>query len=351
MSRLVILPRYSSLGASSRVRMLQYVPYLKGSFEKLRVYSFFSDKDLKCRYESGNYQMISLLFAYLNRIWILMSLKKTDILWVEKELIPWAPFWLEFFFIRGKKVIFEYDDAVYHNYGNHRLWLVRLFYSSKIKRLMKACSGVICGNKFLEKYAQKAGAKKIWVIPTVVDLAQYPDEIHRKNKEFTFVWIGTPYTVKFIRNIMNPLNELTSKYDFKLRLIGVSERIKEASFEIEYCNWEESTEFKLISECHVGIMPLNHTEWEKGKCGYKLIQYMACGLPVIGEGIGANIDIIDEEFGFLAVGETEWLEAFERVLSQQKELEGMGFKARAKVEGYYSVSSCLKGLKLPLISL
>jgi glycosyltransferase involved in cell wall biosynthesis len=101
--------------------------------------------------------------------------------------------------------------------------------------------------------------------------------------------------------------------------------------------WEEATEISHINSFDVGIMPLPDSDWARGKCAFKLIQYMACGVPVVASSVGANRDVVQEDCGFLAEDTEQWLDAFRYLRDHAEEREGMGKRARARVEAEYSL--------------
>lgn len=106
--------------------------------------------------------------------------------------------------------------------------------------------------------------------------------------------------------------------------------------QIEVVPWSEATEVGAIESADVGVMPLVDSPWERGKCGYKLIQYMACGLPAIGSAVGANTDIIRHgETGFLARTTVDWLDALQKLLTDEQLRQTMGHAGRKRVERLY----------------
>ena len=109
---------------------------------------------------------------------------------------------------------------------------------------------------------------------------------------------------------------------------------------IEAADWTEESEVAEVQGMEIGIMPVPDDPWARGKCGYKLIQYMACGLPVIASPVGVNSDIVsDGENGFLARGKEEWCVALERLLTDAPLRAAMGRAGRARAEEYYSLAS------------
>lgn len=109
--------------------------------------------------------------------------------------------------------------------------------------------------------------------------------------------------------------------------------------------WSEMNEVSDIQAFDVGIMPLADTPWEQGKCGYKLIQYMACGIPVVASAIGANREIVSHGVdGFLATTHAEWSGYLKQLLENPDLRREMGLRGREKVERKYSVQARLPEL-------
>ena len=105
--------------------------------------------------------------------------------------------------------------------------------------------------------------------------------------------------------------------------------------------WSEKTEVRLINTFDVGVMPLFDDEWAKGKCALKLIQYMACGVPVVASPIGANLNVVDESCGFFAKNPNEWRNSLRRLRDDLRSRRTMGENGRKRVEDFYSLRSTL----------
>ena len=145
---------------------------------------------------------------------------------------------------------------------------------------------------------------------------------------FTIGWIGSPGTSKYLMLIEDVLKELSIDKDFRINLIG-AHKININGVNINYIKWDENTEVEEISKFDVGIMPLPDNPWERGKCGFKLIQYSSCNIPVIGSSIGVNKDIIINGVnGFQANSTDEWIK-YIRLFKQDKKLSlKMGYNGR-----------------------
>lgn len=336
--RLLILSRYDSLGASSRLRSLQFIPYLREAGIHVDISALFSDTMLKRRYITRNYRLQDLLASYLLRFRALLQVKNYDLVLIEKEALPWLPNWIEGFLLKKSRYLLDFDDAQFHRYDDHYSSLIRYIYSTKIDRLIAQSHLIIAGNKYISARCKSARARWIEIIPTVVDLDRYvPKKIYSGKKVLKIVWIGTPETVKFLNFLSGPLAELAKRHSFTLRVIGANKIIM-PGVPVELLPWSADTECSMISNCDIGIMPLPDTPWERGKCAYKLIQYMACGLPVVASPVGANCDIvINDKTGFFATSELDWIEKLEQLLCDAELRQRLGQLGRLKVESGYSL--------------
>jgi glycosyltransferase involved in cell wall biosynthesis len=148
-------------------------------------------------------------------------------------------------------------------------------------------------------------------------------------------WIGSPTTAPYTLRLENPLLELGAKTPAVMRLVGANP-LPFRSLQPEYIAWSEANEVEQIAGFDVGVMPLDDAPWERGKCGYKLIQYMACGLPVIASPVGVNRELVRHgENGYLAETEDEWRQALFALGSNPELRARMGRKGRSLVESSY----------------
>jgi glycosyltransferase involved in cell wall biosynthesis len=353
--KVLFLTKYEYLGASSRYRTLQYLPFLKKIGIEFKVSPLFSDDYIKYKYKYGKSNKFIVLKNILNRIkTILFDIYKYDLVVIEKELIPYFPPIFEYYLkLIRKPYIVDYDDAIWHNYDKNKNVIIRFLLKNKIKTVMRLSKTVIAGSEYIVNYAKKSGAKKIVKIPTVIDLNKYICEGNEntklKNNKFIIGWIGSPSTSKYILNINKILSEFTSKYNTIVHLIGFDKRLEnKLSFSYRIIDWSEDTEIKEICKFDVGIMPLIDGYFERGKCGFKLIQYMGCKKPVIASPIGENNIIVEHgKNGFLASNSKDWFEYLKILLNHPQKRKILGKNGFLKVKEKYS----LKKAKEKYISL
>ncbi|WP_370402018.1 glycosyltransferase family 4 protein [Sulfitobacter sp. JB4-11] len=338
--QLLHLPRYSRRGASSRLRTFQYVDAVEAAEIKLRTSAFFDDKYLERIYTSGQSRRTFLKFLRA-RTKALRKTPKPQAIWLEKEAFPWLPWSFERRMLpRNVPVISDYDDAVFHRYDGHRRAIVRMLLGNKIDRVMANSTLVVAGNAYLAERARRAGAKWVEVVPTVVDLKKYKVDRQRPeaDRDLTVGWIGTPETWgSFAVHLFDDLAGAPFDDVVTLRAVGAS-LTPQMRGQIALVPWVEAKEVREIQQFDIGVMPLPDTPWARGKCGYKLIQYMACGIPVIASPVGVNTEIVEHGVnGFLARSEAEWIDAIETLKNDVALRHRMGDAGREKVEKHYSL--------------
>lgn len=339
MPRVLFLSRYARLGSSSRLRLYQYLPYLQEAGIDATLAPFFGDDYVLGLY-SGKVAKLPILKAYLARLGHMLKAGRFDVVWVEKEMLPWIPAWLELGLFPAKlPLIVDYDDAVFHRYDQHRLSLVRGLLGRKIDKVMQRADLVIAGNEYLAKRARNAGAARVEILPTVVDMARYGvTTTGREGQQLpTIGWIGSPATAHLLHLIAPVLNEIVTRQLAKVLVVGANaDQLQDLP--VTALPWTEATEVADIQNFDIGIMPLPDAPFERGKCGYKLIQYMACGKPVVASPVGANNTIVrDGVDGFLVTNHQEWVSALTRLLAEPELRQQMGNAGRLRIENEFSL--------------
>lgn len=335
--KMLLLSRYGSLGSSSRLRFIQYLSLLRQAGIECKIQPLFNDTLLSNKYETGHYKLTEVMGAYSDRIKQMMNRHLFDLVLIEKEALPWLPACVERALLGGVPYVLDYDDALFHHYDLHRSLWVKLLFGHRLDVLIAGARLVISGNDYLAGWARNAGATRVELLPTVVDLDHYPQlPLVDLGGVPRIVWIGSPSTSKYLKLIHKPLLALGERCTFKLQVIGA--RVDLPGVAVDYVDWSEATEASSIKACQIGVMPLPDTPWERGKCGYKLIQYMACGLPVVASPVGVNSLIVREKVnGFLAGTDEEWVEAMEVLLRDAPLRQRMGCAGRKRVEDEYCV--------------
>lgn len=336
--KILYFTKYSRNAGSSRLRSFQYFPYLERAGFSIEASPLFSEEYVENLY-ARNSTKKQAIKGYLKRFVKLGSVFKYDQIVIEKELFPYLPALAEKLLnIFGIKFIVDYDDAVFHNYDQHGNFFVRTFLGKKIDAVMRNAFTVVAGNSYLADRAKKAGAKRIKIIPTVIDLERYSVKEKAQGK-FIVGWIGTKTTLeKHLLPQRNWIKKIQLENpNLHFHIVGITEDM-DMGKNVKYIPWTEDSEVSEIQKFHVGIMPLQDSLWEKGKCSYKIIQYFACGIPAVVSPIGMNTEVVITNYnGFLATTENEWINAI-LALKINKELrQTFGKNGRKNVENQYSI--------------
>ncbi|MCF6184631.1 MAG: glycosyltransferase family 4 protein [Bacteroidales bacterium] len=339
-------PKYSYEGASSRYRTYQYIPLFEKEGICCKVYPFFDKRHIK-NINAGNKTKSLLFFIkyFLKRTFRVLFLKNKDIIFIEKELIPYFPPIFEWYLsVRNIKYILDYDDAIIHNYNLSSNKLIRKLLSEKIPYIQAKAENVINGSKYLLQLSEKNNINSIF-IPTSLDIEKYiPVKTYEKT-DFIIGWIGSHSTSKLILPILDLIENFCIRHNIKLHLIGFDEKLLNEKNRniINVIEWSEETEIEEIRKFNIGISPTIDTHFARGKCAFKSIQYMACAKPVVTNPVGANADVVEHGVtGFHINSSEEWSEYLEYLYLNQNIAEKMGKAGRKKVENEFTIQKNYK---------
>jgi glycosyltransferase involved in cell wall biosynthesis len=336
--RLAVLTRYDSLGASSRVRALQFLDGWREQGIQAEVFPLLSNRYVQSLYE-GRRAWAEVAGAYLRRWRDCTRLGAFDLVWLEKELLPVLPFALESGLLTSRRYVLDLDDAVFHNYDRSRHAWVRGLLGSKLDRLMHGAALVTAGNSYLAARAQAAGAPWVEQVPSTVPLQRYGCPSYRPRtagETLRIVWIGSPATAHYLELVRGALQRAAAEMDLALLVIGATAP-DWPGVKTESIPWTETGELAALSRGHLGVMPLADSPWERGKCSFKLIQYMACAIPVLASPVGMNIDVVEPgRNGWLAATEEDWLQAIRSAHADPQHAAALGAQGRDDVERLYS---------------
>lgn len=358
--KILIFPRYDCTQASTRVRVLQYLPFLKEAGIDFEVFPIINFDGISGRINSLAFWKSRLKSYYRVGRRLFKEKGKKSLIHIHSELFPFMPFWLEYGYLLllgEKKYIIELDDAWFHRYDSHSFALIRLFLGNKINLLMRHSILVIAGNQYIADHAKLAGAKCIEIIPTVVDVGKYQDylltskkiqptskivrsslkeAINYKSKP-VIGWIGTPSTTKFLLTIKNIITLMNDNGIANFVAIG-ADSYQLRGLPVTVIPWNEENELETLSQFDIGIMPLSDSLFERGKCGYKLIQYMACGLPVVASPVGINSSIVVHKVtGYLATSADDWYKYLSLLCNDFVLRNKMGKEGLNRVDKLYSL--------------
>jgi glycosyltransferase involved in cell wall biosynthesis len=264
---------------------------------------------------------------------------ESDAVVLQRKLLPtWQ---LRILRRAARYLVFDFDDAVvyrdsYDPRGPHSRWRSRRFAET-----VQTVDTIVAGNDFLADTALRAGAsaERVHVIPTCVEPRLYPVARHAESAgSVDLVWIGSSSTLRGLEESL-PIWEHLAKSLPQLRLRVICDRFPGPfPLPIMPVRWDERTEAKALAAGAIGVSWLPDDPWSRGKCGLKILQYQAAGLPVVANPVGTQCEMIRAgETGYLATTQGEWAEAVTRLASDPRLRARMGSAARRSVEAGYSV--------------
>jgi glycosyltransferase involved in cell wall biosynthesis len=334
---ILLLSRYDERGPSSRVRHYNYIPALERAGFRVTTAPLLNNEYLDRLYRGERSSLQILIKAYWGRLQHLFTARRYALIWIEKEALPWAPAAFERLCLGERPVVIDFDDPWNVRYATHRNPVVRLILGHKFETVVAHAEVVTVGSAALAEWAKSSNKSRVIEMPPAVDIERYP-VLPPPDGPFTIGWIGTPGNDEYIRLIAEPLRYLQTTYGARLRMIGASDRFSLPDVSIDHVCWREETEGVELARCHVGIMPLRDGPWERGKCGYKLIQYMAAARPAVASPLGASRSIIvPGKTGLLASSTEEWIATLSELAANRERARTMGLAARQRAEAMYSL--------------
>ena len=271
----------------------------------------------------------------INRFWACLKSLKYDVVFLYRSLLIGGNFpFLEFFLkkVLRKKIVFDFDDAIF---------TLSKSYYRKIRRIVTMSDGVIVGNNYLREFASKYN-KRVIVIPGTVDTNRYFPKKNVKKKEIIIGWIGLYSNFPYLEVMSDVLRNLCEKYpNVRVKVVGRNfHRLSLPGVRTILKEWSFSEETKDVQTFDIGIMPLPNNEWSQGKCGGKLLVYLACGLATISSPVCSSTEIVQDGMnGFLASTKAEWEEKLSRLIENESLRESLGQAGRKTVKESYSVEA------------
>lgn len=344
---LFICPYPTGEAPSQRFRFEQYFQSLQSNQIAFEIQPFLSQKDWRLFYSRGSLyrKAIVLLRGFSRRIVGLRAASAADFVFIHREAAPVGPPIFEWIIAKvfRKKIIYDFDDAIWLTDRPDESLIVRITkWRSKVQQICGMSYRVSCGNSYLSDFASQFTAHAV-IIPTTIDTEHHKlafDEQSAPDKKITIGWTGSHSTLKYLMNLNTVLKEIERMFA-QVRFLVIADQCPVLDLKrLEFREWKRSTEVEDLSEIDIGIMPLPDDEWSKGKCGFKILQYMALGIPSISSPVGVNTQIVDNGVdGFLASTTEEWIEIFRVLLSDVRLRKLIGAKGREKVLHQYSVTS------------
>ncbi|HSD47950.1 MAG TPA: glycosyltransferase family 4 protein [Pyrinomonadaceae bacterium] len=337
------MPGLFDTSPGQRYRLEQWDPLLRARGVEI-TYAPFEDDELHAIvYKPGRMgkklQLVTRNLA--RRLSTISKARKYDLIYILREAALLGPPVFERLIYQQRiPFVFDFDDAIFVSYRSpSNGYLSYLKFASKTKTICRLASHVMVGNPYLAEYARQVN-DNVTVVPTTIDTEKY--QVRRPATDdgpLTIGWTGSFSTVQHLDTLRGALKKLAETENFRLRVIGTP-AYELSPIGVEAMPWRAATELEDLRKIDIGVMPLPDDNWSKGKCGLKALQFMALGIPTICSPVGVNTDIIhDNENGFLAGTEAEWVDKLSRMLRSAELRRRLGDAGRATVEEKYSAAT------------
>ena len=340
--KVLFIAQYGPLAASSRTRVFDYLPLLRDAGVVCDVKEVVPDRLVRLNGEGILKRLLYYLFSWLRTVWVgwatVFSISQYDAVFIQKVLFsfPVAHLLRRF----RNRIIFDFDDAIFTLENPDKNWLTRLRTrrrSRGLPAMLQSAHYAIVENAYTADFAADF-CPNVLRITGPIDTERYVPGRKSEENRIVLGWIGSPSTTQYLDLIREPLVLLARRYaDLELCLIGAG------TFDApELCvsrhSWMLETEVGHLQTFDIGLMPLPDDPFTRGKGGYKLLQYMSMGLPVVASPVEINREIVTHgETGFHADTETEWLEFLDRLITDKTLRYQMGVAGRDKVIADYSL--------------
>jgi glycosyltransferase involved in cell wall biosynthesis len=342
--RVLALSPIPEEGAGCRFRIAQYVPYLREAGFDVTISSFYTPEFFRVVYRKGHYPKKVALFlvSVWRRLRELMEVGQYDLVWLYREAIPLGPPSVESWIARrGIPIVYDFDDAIFlPNVSEANKAISFLKRPERVAQILRQSTRVVVGNEFLASYARRF-SDAVTVIPTSVDTTRFAPrspEGAGANRELVVGWVGSPTTFPYLEGLADVLRTVAARHPFRLKVSGAGQPVDFPGLVVEEVPWSLADEVSLFNTLDIGVYPLTDDEWSKGKCGFKAIQCMACGVPVVAAAVGVNRDIIVEGVnGFLASTPAEWIDKLGRLLTDPDLRRRLAVAGRQTIEQRYSL--------------
>lgn len=322
---------------STRFRVLQFIPYFEANGISCTVrggYGPLYNSVSKTRWGKA-YKLASRL----KRAGVGVDAPLFDGVFLQRPAIPFTSVPERLLALSGTPVIFDFDDNLSMG-ANGQPHPAR---TRTLRHAAASSDRVIAGNTFLAGLVDEA--HKTTIIPTVIDTNRYtPGTTPFAHEDVVIGWMGTQGNFVYLRQILPwVLATLQAHPRARLRVVS-NARLPELEgvAQVDQIPWSAEDEINLLRSFDIGLMPLADTLGARGKCGFKMIQYMAVGCAVVSSPVGANVEIFEgSQAGALASGEDQWAASLAQLIEDTSHREACAHAARAHAVARYSIEGVL----------
>jgi glycosyltransferase involved in cell wall biosynthesis len=329
-----IVPYVLGADGGQRIRIESWAQYLERSGWIIDFYPFEDAALHAILYRSGTRLLKGkrLLSCYVRQLRRILDGPRCDCVFIFREAALIGPALLERLAARlGVPVVYDMNDPVFLPYRSHGAngAFSLLKFSRKTHSIFRLSDHIIANNSRLAGYA-RSFTSSVTVIPDCIDTERYQQRADKSDGIVRLVWIGSPSNTHNLALLQKPLYRLQSRHRAPLRVIGAAGVGLLSRVEVEMVPWSARTEVRDLQACDIGLVPLADRGWNRWKSPYKLMQYMAVGLPVVSSRVGPVDEMIEDGVnGFLVETEDEWHDRLELLVTNRDLRNRMGRAARA----------------------
>ncbi len=338
---LFILPYPTDTVPGQRLKFEQYFTYLGENKIEIKICSFISPQFYKILYKKGHYlkKAFYAFKGYVSRLQNILDARKFDVVYLFLWSVPFGPPIFEFLLKKmNKPIIYDIDDLVYLPHYSDANRLFRSFKSKdRIPLSIKMADHVIVCTEYLKRYALQYNKNVTEISSTINTDTYFVNNCYSNDKKITIGWTGSHSTAPYLHLLDKVLKTVQKKYNVGIKVIG-DKNFCIPGVDIDARDWNLKTEVQDLQEIDIGLYPLPDEEWILGKSGLKPKQYMALGIPAVCTRIGAVLDFIqDNQNGFLAETEEEWIQKLSLLIENPELRQKIGLAGRKTIEERYSV--------------
>jgi len=348
--KVLFLTQFSSLGGSSRIQVIQFLPILQERGVECTHKEMYPDSfyRIQMRIKKINKLnkkfnlIINLAWVFLKKIWFSLSAFRYDVVVIQKDTFPVTLFAILRFI--NPKIVYEIDDTIFEinpflNQG--KIEEVLLKYQAKLcKNMMKKSAWVIAENDYLANEAKKHNSH-VSVLSAPIDNRIYIPKEKKEVDVVTIGWMGSPSTTYMLEDISEVFKELYGlNKNFRLKVVGASSDFNIEGIDLIKKDWSESEQLSDLQSFDIGLMPLDDSPFQRGRLGYKMIQYMSVGVPVVASNVGLNPTVVrNGQNGFLVDNKQMWKDRLLQLIEDKDLREEMGKTGLLDVEKNFSLQS------------
>lgn len=337
----LFLTRYPIEGASSRYRVYQYIPHLEALGVDCTVQSFMSSDMYALSFSEGRVlkKAMATLGAALARFKALVSWRRYDLIYLQRDLFPFGPPLVERLLKKlGCRIVFDYDDALFIKKPSRYNPIATLLRSpGKTREMLRLADCTVAGNDWLRDVARGEGGRAV-TIEVAEDTSRYRQTPQSsKDEPVTIGWLGSPSTVKYLKLIEEPLRRIAARHpDVQWEIVGGGDFAMDG-VGWRLTDWSFDEEVAALSRFDIGLMPLPIDEWSKGKSGGKARTYMASGVVPVVAAIGYNLELIRPgETGYLCETQADWETTIDMLITAPEVRQRIADAALADVKHRFS---------------